>query len=125
MSELYTKTLFDLKNPEVTVVLRGDANDADYVTDITYLSLEEFNETVADLKEILRLMSKYEYIGTMWQKSSEIDSEDLDRYDELIMKLDYIYKFPTTDQYENCHSIYLEEITLIETDGKIYKIELK
>lgn len=109
--------------PMVFIEITGDMNDGDYITEKTSLTKEQFDEICPDLIRFLQIVSIDKHAGHY--RHSRMPMELRDEWDELCEWLPDTVNIPRDNyEYEFCHSLALESLTLVDTDGKQYAILL-
>lgn len=106
---IYTEEQFDDK---YEVFIKGDHNDADYITRSTILTKAEFEE----LKPALKILSDLKYIHHGWENRGEVLGEKLAQY---LYDIDICDMLPYDSAYDsNIHTIEDVIITFRSKDDR-------
>ena len=101
---------------EVYIVIEGDMNDADYITETSTFDIKDFEEYFPVIKAIYegRLENSGEQITEKEVKFLEKIEYGDDLYNDIVPRGEY-----------GCHSICIEELKFFDENGAEYDIKLK
>ena len=100
----------------VYLEITGDANDADYISEVTILDIEQFKEFLPVIKAI--------YFGKVTHSGERITEKEEKFFDENDYYYDLFYEITPKGDY-GCHSLEISEFYFYDENGTEYYIELK